>query len=121
MAIDWDAQLYSTVHAEFGVTCVFTTMDAEVITLTALDKSAGIAVAHAGDISIQSLTPACVVRVAALTDAGIEASDLEDANLLMSGSYWTVKAIQPRPSPRGESSGEIYLFLEAGSAPVVSG
>ena len=28
MAIDWDALLFSPIHAEFGVECVFTTVSA---------------------------------------------------------------------------------------------
>ena len=112
MAVDWDAELFSKVHAEFGVTLVFTTQDVGTVTLTGLDKSAGIAVSHPGDISIQSLTPACVVRVAALTEAGATAADLEDAELSMNGKNWTVKAARPRPSPTGEANGELYCFLE---------
>lgn len=112
MAIDWDVQLFAPVHAEFGVTCVFATQDVGTVTVTALDKSAGVAVSHAGDISIQSLAPACVVRVSALTDASATAADLEDAELTMNGKTWTVKAVQPRPAPSGEGSGEVYCFLE---------
>lgn len=110
MAIDFSALLYGPVYTTLGVTCVFTTEDAGTITVTALDKSAGIQVGNDG-IAVQTLAPAVVVRVADLVALDVEASALDGAELAMNGKTWRVESVQPRPSPNGEDDGEVYCSI----------
>lgn len=110
--IDWKSLLYAPVYDIIGVDAVITpATNASAVTLTALDKTAGIEVSDGSGIDVGTVRPAAVIRKQEMLDAGLTPSDLEDANLCMNGKDWRVKSWFPRPSPTGEADGEIYLIL----------
>lgn len=110
MAIDFSALLYGPVHTAFAVDVTVTTDDGATLTLPALDKSVPFETADNG-LTIETMRPACVVRVAELTALGTNADALINAELSMNGSQWRVEGVQPRPSPNGEADGEVWLTL----------
>ncbi len=113
MPIDFSAILYGPVHAvlRVPVTLTLAGTSAEVETY-ALDKTTGVELAMGGGPDVQTVKPAAVMRAADLTDLEIAFEDLPDATLEMTGSTWRVQSYVVRPSPNGESDGEVYLILQ---------
>lgn len=109
MAIDFTALLFGPVYDAFGVTAEFVTEDGVTFSVTALDKSAGVAVG--GGAEIQTIRPAVVVRMADVIAAGLLAENLDGASVTMNAKTWRVEACQPRPSPNGESDGELHCYI----------
>lgn len=107
--IDFTSLLLGPVYAAFGCEAEFVTEDGATVSVTAIDKSSGVAVGT--EAEVQTIRPAAVVRAADLEAAGVTAEDLNDASLTMNGKTWRVEACQPRPSPNGEGDGEVYAYL----------
>lgn len=107
--IDYASLLYSPVYSVLGVEAVLTLpgTDGAEITLTALDKTAGVEVG--GSVEVQTILPAAVVRASELSS--VDLTDLEDSSLAMNGKTWRVKSYMLKPSPKGEGDGEVYLVL----------
>lgn len=112
MSLDWQSQLLDPIYDVIGVSARITTAST-VKDVTVLDKTAGVALAAADNIEIQSIKPAAIVRMSELSANGLSREALDGAQLALNGSSWTIKSTQPRPSPDGEAKGELYLFLEA--------
>lgn len=110
--MDWTSLLYGPVYSVLGVDATLTLNDtaATEISLTAIDKTAGVEV---GSVDVQTIVPAAIVRASEL--ASISLATLEDGTLLMNGRTWTIKSHMPKPSPGGEDDGEIYLILYEGA------
>ena len=111
--IDYASLLYGPAFDVLGVPATLTldVSDAEPVTLTVLDKTAGVEV---GDkITVSTILPAAMVRVSELTAAGVSASDLRGATITFNGKSWSIMRHEYRPSPNGEADGELLLILEA--------
>lgn len=116
--MDYDP-MYDAVYAHYGVEAVLTMpeTDGAVLEFTAIDITGGVSVGGAhGNVTaggfrseIDTLEPAASVRAADLTDIDLE--DLPEATLLINGKTWKVRGSAPKPSPNGEASGEVYLWL----------
>lgn len=116
--IDYGALLYGPNYLILGVEAVLTlpATDGAEITLTALDKTAGVEIGGSSVdgrdnsfTTVQTILPAAVVRASELL--GVDLTDLEDSRLAMNGKTWRVKSYMLKPSPKGEGDGEIYLIL----------
>ncbi|PSJ55765.1 head-tail joining protein [Pseudaminobacter soli (ex Li et al. 2025)] len=105
--MDWQALLYGPNYAVFGVPATLIIEDGPTLTLTVIDKTTGVEVG--GSVDVQTVLPAATVRATEL--ASIDLADLEDAKLTFNGKTWRVDSHLPKPSPKGEADGEIYLFL----------
>lgn len=110
MAIDFSALLYGPVHSVLGVDVTFTTEEGVSLSMIAIDKSVPFETSREG-VAIETIRPAAVVRASDLIALDATADDLVGAELLMNGLTWRVEAVQPRPSPRGESDGEVWCIL----------
>lgn len=108
--VSFTALLYRPLYATLGVNVTFITVDGASLTVTALDKSSGVAVEGVG-MEVQTIRPAAVVMSADVAAAGLTAEDIDSATLTMNGKTWRVEACQPRPSPMGKDDGELYCFL----------
>lgn len=111
MPVNFDDLMYSRVHARFSVTAVIMPVtSASAASVEVIDKTDGVILGGFGP-DLATLKPAAVVRVSALTAAGLTRADLKGATLLMNGITWNVDATQARPSPSGQSDGEILMEL----------
>ena len=111
--MDYQSLLYGPVYATLGVEATLTldATDAEPVTLTVLDKTAGV---ELGDkITISTILPAATVRVSELASNGVSIASLRLAMITFGGKDWAVMRHEYRPSPNGEVDGEILLVLEA--------
>lgn len=112
--IDFDALLYGPNHTVFGETAEVTPPDALPIVMTAIDKTAGITVADARNVGVETIQPAAVIRMVELIAGGLAASDLPESTLTLNGKMWRVESYRLVPSPKGEAEGEVWLFLIEG-------
>lgn len=107
--MDYQATLYNPIYAAIGVPCTMT-IAGVAYEVRVLDKTAGVAVGT--NTEVQTVEPAAVVRAPELSDKGIPSvAALKGAILEFNGRRWRVRNWQPKPSPRGEDDGEVYLFL----------
>lgn len=109
--VDFDALLFEPVQTIFGddAAVLATTGSAGSITLSAIDKTAGIEVA--GGIDVQTILPAAVIRMAELIGKGVSRLDLDGATLTLNGKAWLVETHRLVPGPGGEAAGECLLLL----------
>lgn len=109
--MDYQALLFDPIYSIQGVPAALLLANGTLLdSLTALDKTAGIDVGG-GDVQVQTIAPAAVLRVAELTARGVALDDLIKAKLLMNGNEWRVNSHRPKPSPKGQRDGEVYLIL----------
>lgn len=105
--------LYGPIYAVLGAAVTLTLESATVLELIGLDKTAGAEITVADDASLQTIHPAAVVRMADLAELGVAPEDTMNARITINGQDWIVKSYYPKPSPRGEADGELYLILRA--------
>lgn len=108
--MDYPTLLYDPIYDIFGVEAKITPgVGGSPFTVTALDKTAGIAVGSGVDI--QTIEPAACVRVYELTANDISRLDLDNGTIEINNVTWRIDATLPRPSPSGEAIGELFLIL----------
>lgn len=102
--------LLDPIYTMFGVTITFVLTNDDIIELVGIDKSGGVEVST-GAIDVPTVQPACIVRMADLIELGYAPENLIDAILDLNGVSWRVVSYFPKPSPRGEADGELYIVL----------
>lgn len=112
MPLNYTAVNLGPIYTLMGVAAQFALASEDIIELTVLDKTGGIQIEEQG-MSIGTIRPACICRMADLTDLSLGPEDLMDAVLEMNALSWKVKSYYPKPSPNGERDGELYLILNA--------
>jgi hypothetical protein len=113
MAVDW-ASHYNGIYSALGVAALLTLSTTDAVhSLTVIDKTAGIAIDDNGraGTAVQTIRPACGVRVAELTDQGIDLADLDGSRVEFNGKTFKVVTHRMFPAPTGEYGGEVYLIL----------
>jgi hypothetical protein len=118
MTIDWAAH-YDPLYDAFGVSASLMLAETNVsYSLTVIDKTAGVELAGGlpgttsrGDVTMQTIFPACAVRTAELVANGIALSALKGSRITFNGNVWRIENRRAVPSPAGELVGEIYLIL----------
>jgi len=113
MAINYTKLLFGPVYQTLGVemTFVLPPPGNEVYAIRGIDKTAGLEVSVEGDIGVQTVRPAAVLRMADLAAVALAPDDLMDAIVDISGTSWKVRSYYPKPSPSGEGDGELYIIL----------
>lgn len=109
--IDWQATLYGPVYSTLSVPAQLSIGDTDqsAVTLSAIDKTAGILV---GDqVGIQTIKPACDIRAKEFFATGLVRDDLSGASITFNGKTWDITHHEVRPGPEGEALGELRLFL----------
>lgn len=111
--MDYQATLYDPIYSVQGVDATLTLEGAlaPLTGLTVLDKTGGVDVGS-NEMNVQTILPAAVLRVVELTARGVDVDSLPRAVLEFNDSTWRVKSYRPKPSPKGERDGEVYLILE---------
>lgn len=111
MNLDMGTLLYEPLYAMFGTDAVVRCTYGGAFAVRVIDLTSGVEVSEGSGLDIKSIRPAAAVMVSELTSVGLARADLEDALIEINNKLWKVKATMPKPSPSGEASGELYLFL----------
>lgn len=107
--VNWTAH-YNAIYGALGVSATLE-IDTVEHSITVIDKTSGIEVDMGGDVTMNTIKPACAVRVPELTSEGIELSQLRGGHITFNSKRWRIENRIARPSPAGEMSGEIYCIL----------
>ena len=108
--MDYQATLYGPVYGLLGVPALLRLASGAAFAVTALDKTAGVAVG--GAVDVQTVVPVAVVRVTELAAKGVTPAQIDDGQITLNGVTWEIEAHKPAPSPNGEADGEVYLLLK---------
>jgi hypothetical protein len=81
------------------------------VTVTVIDKTSGVEVSNASMSEVSTIRPAALVRASEVATALIAREDLRRAELCMNGKKWRIESSTPKPTPNGESDGELMLLL----------
>lgn len=112
--MDFQALLLNPAYSAFGVPATLTVACGNpAVAVTVIDKTAGVVFSEGPDV--QTVRPAADLRMSDLTAAGLTRADLDDGMIEFNGAAWTIKATLPKPTPNGESDGELRLILMAQS------
>jgi hypothetical protein len=111
--VDYQVLLYNPIYLVLGVPAVIH-MGTPLgdIEVTVVDKTVGVTLNQGPDL--QTEVPAAAVRAAEIVAAGIQLDELDGKLLRMNGVDWRISSLYRKPSPLGESDGEIYLLLDGG-------
>jgi hypothetical protein len=93
-----------------GVDAALLLNTADEYEIRAIDKTSGTEV-MIGDTEFPTVMPAAAVMVEDLTALGLNAGDLVDGTLTINEVEWRIINHRPRPTPAGESKGELLLIL----------
>lgn len=110
MTINWRVH-YDAIYTALGVEAELTPVGTgiPVDTITVIDKTAGV---ETGDgVTVSSVKPAAAVRYYELTAAGVARDQLNGSTISFNGGTWQIRSSLPKPSPVGETEGELYLIL----------
>lgn len=111
--LDYGALLLDPLYnGPFGASASLLAGTGGAITLTVIDKTAGVERALMGALDISTLEPAAIVRMSELTANGLSRADLKGASITFNSKTWLIVSIEAKPVPSGEAAGELFLFLE---------
>ena len=108
--INFRTKLLNPIYRRLGVPAVLETDDGEV-TVTVIDKTAGVALMTADGLTVDTIKPAADVRAYELAEHEIDRAGLTDATLRFNGKLWMVVSTLPRPTLAGEADGEVRMIL----------
>jgi hypothetical protein len=109
--MDLQSLVLSPVYATWGVDATLCPALGGPVTVRVLDRTSGVEVASASNTEILTIRPAALVRVSELEASGVQRDELRKAELAMNGKTWRIEASLPKPTPNGESDGELMLIL----------
>jgi hypothetical protein len=109
--IDFDALVFGPVYGTFAQPATLT-IGSAVHIIDVIDGTRGVAVEEGGPIAVETIRPVADVRMRQLADKGIAVADLIDAELLLAGETWRIKA------PLELRRDELRLILMAEDADV---
>lgn len=112
MTINWQTQFLDPQYLVLGKTATLTPVTTDVpISVTVIPVPVQTEITESG-ITVLSLKSAADVRVSELAALNISREDdLDQAEITFNGKTWNITATLPRPTPDGESAGEIRLML----------
>lgn len=106
--INFDEIMYNSVHAIMGRSSILTPKNGHPVEVVVIDKTSGVELFDGG---VTNVLPAASIRAVELSAVGLTRADLSSAALTMNGKLYRVSHTQPKPTPNGESDGEIMMFL----------
>lgn len=110
--MDWPAH-YDSIYSILGVSATIAPADdSGDITVTAIDKTAGVDISSGGTI-MPTIAPAARVRTSELDAHSVPRNVLQGGVIEINGNIWRIANTKPLPGPDGKGSGEILLILEA--------
>jgi hypothetical protein len=109
--MDFAALLYNPVYRALGVPAVLDMGTDGEANLTVIDKTAGVSLDFGGDVAVNTVKPACVVRTSDLAEQSVDVLALKGNTITFNGGTWRIEGRVMKPGPRGETEGEVYLIL----------
>jgi hypothetical protein len=91
VGVDFDALLLRPAYSVFAEPAVLT-IGPTAHDIDVIDGTRGVAVAEGGPIAVETVRPVVDVRRRMLADKGIGVADLIDAELVLAGQTWRIKA-----------------------------
>lgn len=111
--LDYRSFSLDPIYVAQGVPAVLAPRGTGPVAITALDKTAGVALPSGnGGIEIETVRPAAVVIAGDLADLGVTLDQLDRGTITLNGQAWQILSHRPMPSPAGAADGEVYLILE---------
>lgn len=110
MPPDFFSPALGAIYATLGVDAAFSNLTEP---LRVIDKTDGVEAEPGSGAMVPTLIPALCIRAKTIADAGVTVGDFVDQTVTVNGVNWSVVSYRPRPTPRGESKGEYYLYLRA--------
>jgi hypothetical protein len=111
LGVDFDALLLRPAYSVFAEPAVLT-IGSAIHDIDVIDGTRGVAVEEGGPIGVETIRPVVDVRRRVLADKGIGVADLIDAELVLAGQTWRIKA------PLELNRDELRLILIAEDADV---
>lgn len=110
--MDFQASLYDPIYSVYGVPVrlLVPAVSGNWLDATGLDKSAGADVGDKG-AQIQTIKPACKLRMTELTALGVAVENLPDAKLQMNGVQYAVTTYKLVPNPNGPRDGQVLAVV----------
>lgn len=110
--MNFTSLMLDPIYAAYGVLAtVWPANYGTPVNLTVIDKTSGVEVSNSAMSEVSTIRPAAMVRAAEVATALIAREDLRRAELCMNGKKWRIESSAPRPTPNGESDGELMLLL----------
>jgi len=110
MPPDFFSGALTSIYATLGVPAAFSFLSEPI---TVIDKTHGVEAEPGGGAVVPTLVPALCIRASDIAAAGVTLEDFVEQDVTVNLVTWTVVSYRPRPTPRGESKGEYYLYLRA--------
>jgi hypothetical protein len=106
--------LLNPVFAVLQVPAVLTTDDtAAPFDIMVIDKTDGLPT-EGNEIGIQTIRPACAVKVADLLALNIDIVELDGGIIVFNDRTWRIESHSRAPTPGGEDDGQLYMWLIKG-------
>lgn len=114
--MDYTVVLLNPIYDALGVPASLTPnrAGAAAVPVTALDKTSTIEASEQFDI--HTVRPAATIRMRELTTAGVATGEIDGGTIAFSGRTWRIDSHRLKPSPDGEASGEVLMWLTDESA-----
>jgi hypothetical protein len=107
--IDLQALVLAPVYSTWGVPATITPLQGLPFNVSVIDRTSGVEVG--GNIDVATIQPAAMVRVSEIESLHVPRAGLRRASIEMNGKSWRIENAMPRPTPGGESDGELMLLL----------
>jgi hypothetical protein len=110
--MDYQSLLYDPIYDVIGVEARLVAAPGHPpVTVTVIDKTAGLPLVGDGGMEIETVRPAAMVRVAELIARGLCREAIDGGTVAFSCKCWKIESSRPAPSPKGERDGELMLIL----------
>jgi hypothetical protein len=110
----WKDNLANLYASDIAVDATLTAGSGDPLAIRAMDKTTGVAIGSENEPEIQTIYPVAVIAMSTLTDNGLTADDVDGGSITIDGKAWTVTSHRYKPSPEGETRGELILLLKDG-------
>lgn len=114
MSTIWADNLDALYNSDIAVDAVLTAGAGDPLDVRIMDKTEGVVISAANEPDVQTIVPVAVVSMAQLTAGGIDVDTIDGSTLAIDGKAWTVTSHRYKPTPDGETKGELILLLKDG-------
>ncbi len=114
--MDYTAFLLNPIYDGLGVPAALTPnhTGGTPVTVAVLDKTATVEVSE--EFDVHTVRPAATARMRELIEAAVPTGDLDGGTIAFNGRTWRIDSHRLKPSPDGEASGEVLMWLTDESA-----
>lgn len=115
----WSGMLDTIYGTDVGCAAVLTVSTVTApIPVTVVDETSGAVIEQGSNLSLQTIKPACRIRVSELTANGLQPKGLIGGSISMQPGTpdqedWNITSFQLKPGASGPSSDEVQMILVA--------